>query len=73
MKKILLSFSFIALFGIGVTSLSFEFSDNTTSTENEINLYNKEVQAPCCSTKNKSELISDNISEKKECSSKKIF
>ena len=72
MKKILLSFSFIALFGIGVTSLSFEFPDNT-STENEINLYNKEVQAPCCNTKNKSELISDNISEKKECSSKKIF
>ena len=52
MKKILLSFSFIALFGIGVTSLSFEFPDKS-STENEINLYNKEVQAPCCNTKNK--------------------
>ncbi|MBH19688.1 MAG: hypothetical protein CL851_04590 [Crocinitomicaceae bacterium] len=72
MKKILLSFSFIALFGIGVTSLSFEFPDNS-STENEINLYNKEVKVPCCNTKNKSELISDNISEKKERSSKKIF
>lgn len=72
MKKILLSFSFIALFGIGLTSLSFEFSNNT-STGNEINLYNKEVQAPCCNTKNKSELISDNILEKKECNSKKIF
>ena len=30
MKKILLSFSFTALFGLVVTSLSFDFTENTS-------------------------------------------
>ena len=71
MKKILLSFSFIALFGLGVTSLSFDFPDHN-NTENLINLDNEDVKPPCCNIKNKSDLISDNFSEK-ECNSKKIF
>ena len=72
MKKILLSFSFIALFGLVVTSLSFDFTENT-SIDNKINLENKEEKASCCNTEKSTELINDNLPAKKACCSKKPF
>ena len=64
MKKILLSFSFIALFGLVVTSLSFDFTENTRI-DKKINLENKEEKS--------TELITDNLPAKKACCSKKPF
>lgn len=72
MKKILLSFSLIALFGLVVTSLSFDFTENT-SIYNKINLENKKEKAPCCNIEKSTELINDNLPDKKACCSKKIF
>ena len=72
MKKILLSFSFIALFGLVVTSLSFDFTENT-SIDKKINLEDKEEKAPCCNTEKSTELINDNLPAKKACCSKKPF
>ena len=72
MKKILLSFSFIALFGLGITSLNFDFSENT-SIDKKINLENKEEKAPCCNKEKSTELITDNLPAKKACCSKKPF
>ena len=72
MKKILLSFSFIALFGLVVTSLSFDFTENT-SIDNKINFENKKEKAPCCNTAKSDELINDNSPANKACCSKKPF
>lgn len=72
MKKILLSFSFTALFGLVVTSLSFDFTENTSIDKN-INLENKEEKAPCCNKEKSTELITDNLPAKKACCSKKPF
>lgn len=72
MKKILLSFSFIALFGLVVTSLSFDFTENT-SIDNKINLKNKKEKAPCCNKEKSTNLIKENLHDKKACCSKKPF
>ena len=72
MKKILLSFSFIALFGLVVTSLSFDFTENT-SIDNKINLENKKEKAPCCNTEKSTDLTKENLPDKKACCSKKPF
>ena len=69
MKKILLSFSFIALFGLGITSLNFDFSKNFGN-ENKINL---EEKVSCCNSKKSSESTSYNLSKKQGCCTKKKF
>ena len=69
MKKILLSFSFIALFGLGITSLNFDFSKNF-SKENKIILKEK---ASYYSSKKSSNTKNDNLSKKQACCTKKTF
>lgn len=72
MKKILLSFSFIAIFGLGITSVSFDFSENFNS-DKKINLENNKENAPRCNNKKISDKISDNKPQTKACCSKKTF
>ena len=62
-------FSFIALFGLGITSLNFDFSKNF-SKENKINLHEK---APCCNSKKSSKTKNDNLSKKQYVVLKKHF
>ena len=69
MKKILLSFSFIALFGLGITSLNFDFSKNLNKENNN----NLEDKVSCCDSKNSSEYKNDNLSKKQACCTKKTF
>ena len=62
MKKILLSFSFIALFGLGITSLNFDFSKNFNK-KNKINLEEKKS----------SESTIYNLSKKQTCCTRETF